>query len=121
VVLAVVVLRRRPGHPATLPPAPPAYPPRPDDRPQPFGWQLDDGFPAEPGPLPPGPRPGADPAAPAEEPGRVATALEPSALEPSALDGFDRVTSPRHRFCSQCGNELGPGSRFCGACGHPLR
>jgi serine protease Do len=121
VVLAVVVLRRRPGHPATLPPAPPAYPPRPDDRPQPFGWQLDDGFPAEPGPLPPGPRPGADPAAPAEEPGRVATALEPSALEPSALDGFDRVTSPRHRFCSQCGNELDPGSRFCGACGHPLR
>jgi serine protease Do len=116
VVLSLVVLRRRPGRTADPAPAPPAYPPRPDDRPQPFGWQVDDGFAAEPGPVSPGPRAGADPVAPAEEPGRVATALEPA-----ALDSFERVTTPRHRFCSQCGNELDPGSRFCGACGHPLR
>lgn len=117
VVLLVVVLRRRRGSSQVRPVALPAGTPSPDAGPEPFDWSVQDGHPSALGPVQILPDSGADPVSGTEQPTERVVAT----LKESSLDGFDRVTVPPHRFCSQCGNELDPGSRFCSACGQPVR
>jgi hypothetical protein len=114
-VLVVVLRRRRPASPARTS-APPVPAPGSGSAPSPFGWSVDDDIAPTSAFGQPTPGRDADAVSGAEQSASVVTALDAPELE-----AFERVTSAHHRFCSQCGNEVIPGSRFCSACGQPLR
>ena len=126
IVLMVVLLRRRRGQlgppevapdqtaPAGSMAADPGF-----DQPE---WSVSGGLPTDAGFGVPVPGPAADPppAEPQAEAAERSVGTVVATPQRSETD-LEHIATPTPRFCSYCGNQLGPGSRFCGECGQPVQ